>query len=173
MTSEERDQNNVAKELDEMVTRYDRRKRRGVSAWKHNYYERARLERDSWFQSRLSQRFPDPSKLRCLEIGAGSGKNIPSFIRYGVPPSRVTANELLEDRLEELRETYPEVATIAGNALDISDGPYDVIMISTVFLRSWTKNFARRSRDIWLDCFRRRVVFCGTTFRIKIRSTKT
>ena len=70
--------------------------------------------------------------LRCLEIGAGSGKNIPSLLRFGVPISNITANELLEDRLSELKEAFPDIQTISGNALEIEDGPYDIILISTV-----------------------------------------
>ncbi len=131
MNSQSND-SNVTDELTEMVTRYDKRKKRGVSAWKHQYYERARLERDQVFSGWLSERFDDCSDLRCLEIGAGSGKNIPSFLRFGVPIANITANELLEDRLSELNEAFPDVQTIAGNALEIEDGPYDIILISTV-----------------------------------------
>lgn len=134
---------NVAKELDAMVTRYDRRKQRGVAAWKHNYYERARLERDEWFKRRIVKRFPNLSTVRCLEIGAGSGKNIPSFARLGISTSQVLANELLDDRLAELRQAYPDVETIAGNALDINVGQFDIIMISTVFSSILDAKFRR------------------------------
>ena len=106
----------VTKELDEMVTRYDKRKRRGVAAWKHRYYERARRERDVLFGGWIHERFEDCEKLRCLEIGAGSGKNIPSFVRWGIPMSQVAANELLADRLAELAADFPEVESIPGNA---------------------------------------------------------
>ena len=135
---------NVANELDEMVTRYDKRKRRGLSAWKHQYYERARQERDVVFAKWLTDRFPDRGKLRCLEVGAGSGKNIPSLQRFGIPLQQITANELLVDRLSELTEEHPEVQTIAGNAMDISAGPYDVILVSTVFTSILDESFRKQ-----------------------------
>lgn len=123
---------NVTQELDEMVTRYEKRKRRGTSAWKQRYYQRLRDERNDAFRATIMKRFPDPSDLRCIEIGAGRGENMQFLHDVGVPWEQISANELLSDRLAELKSRFPNVIAVEGNALDIQSGPYDVILISAV-----------------------------------------
>ena len=125
--------NHLHVELDEIHTRYRKRTQRGTSAWKLRYYQRMRAERDAEFHRVLHERFSDVSALSCLEIGAGRGENLPFFHNIGIPWEQIHANELLEDRVVELRSSFPDVTIIPGNALDISGGNYDVVLVSAVF----------------------------------------
>jgi hypothetical protein len=50
-------------------------------------------------------------KLRdCViaEIGCGTGRNLISMIRFGANPSRLLANELLPEHIDEARQRLPE-----------------------------------------------------------------
>lgn len=71
-----------------------------------------------------------------LEIGCGNGSNLLEFILLGAAPERMTANELLEDRLADARRKLPAAVTIMpGNALElpIADQSFDLVVQSTVF----------------------------------------
>lgn len=74
--------------------------------------------------------------LRLLEVGCGTGANIWMFLRLGVQPGGITANELLDDRLESLRRNVPsEVMIRPGDAMDLDwgDETFDVVFQSLVF----------------------------------------
>jgi SAM-dependent methyltransferase len=73
---------------------------------------------------------------KILEIGCGNGSNLLELILFGASPERITANELLEDRLVDARRRLPAASVILpGNALEISieDHSFDIIVQSTVF----------------------------------------
>lgn len=99
------------------------------------YTRHAVQEREARYARILRQLGP-PATLRLMEIGAGTGGNIPFFLRLGLVPGQVHANELLPDRVEALRLAQPGITVHPGNALDIPaalDGTFDVVFQSTVF----------------------------------------
>ena len=71
--------------------------------------------------------------MRILEIGAGSGDNLLFFKRTGIKWENIYANEIMENRVELLRENLPTATILPGNALDITYGHFDVVFQSTVF----------------------------------------
>jgi len=70
------------------------------------------------------------------EVGCGTGTNIIQFIRLGFDPIKITANELLEERLSILRTRLPNsVNIIPGNAaeLDLPSNSFNIVSQSMVF----------------------------------------
>ncbi len=75
-------------------------------------------------------------ELSFLEIGCGTGTNILQFIRYGFAPNKITANELLPERVDILRKKLsPQIDIVPGDASQVhfKKAPFDIILISTVF----------------------------------------
>jgi SAM-dependent methyltransferase len=55
--------------------------------------------------------------LEIAELGCGSGGNLLDFIRLGAEPSRLTGNDLLEERVEAARRVLPpSVTLVPGDA---------------------------------------------------------
>jgi len=126
--------NKFGGELEEVRKRYERRAQKVVPTWKRAYWSRTRIERQAKFKLILSKKFERFDDLRLLEIGAGSGYNLDFFNSIGIPWTNIYANELLEERLIQLRKHCPdEVTILPGDALKVEGGPYDVILASTVF----------------------------------------
>jgi SAM-dependent methyltransferase len=70
-----------------------------------------------------------------LEIGAGSGTNLPFFIQLGIPEENITANEILPERIQALRIKFPNT-TIAKGFIQNQNFPeecFDIVFQSTVF----------------------------------------
>lgn len=76
------------------------------------------------------------NSVKLLEVGAGQGTNILTFLKLGLSPANLYANELLPDRLAVLERLLPRDAhLLPGNALDIEPCPaaFDVVCQSLVF----------------------------------------
>ena len=92
------------------------------------------LEREAVYSSVLQNKFLDINNLRVLEVGAGTGANLSFFHRLGIPFSNIYANELIADRVVELKHNFPEVVVFEGNAEELNlDLKYDIVFQSTVF----------------------------------------
>lgn len=132
-----------------IAAQYERRKndpglsdRYGPSA----YQRHQTAERQARY-AEIIRKLGDPAELRLLEIGAGTGGNIPFFLGLGFSPKRIHANELLPDRLTELRANQPEITIHPGDALQIThdlDGTFDVVFQSTVFTSILDAGFKQR-----------------------------
>ncbi len=69
-----------------------------------------------------------------LEIGAGHGDNVPVLHGAGFEWHNIFLNELLPERLHNIRSRYPQTTVIAGNALDADfKQQFNVVFQSTVF----------------------------------------
>ena len=120
-------------ELDEIRSRYARRDK-PIPSWKRTYYRRIRDDRETVYRDIVGNHFSNPEQLRFLEIGAGTGGNLGFFHSLGIPWRNIYANELLADRIRHLQNDFPsEMKVIAGNALDVSDRHFDLVLVSTVF----------------------------------------
>lgn len=92
------------------------------------------IEREKVYSSIIRNNFSDIEKLKLLEVGAGVGVNLSFFHSIGFKYTNIFANELLEDRFEKLKNNYPEITAIAGDASEIKlDRKFDVVFQSTVF----------------------------------------
>jgi SAM-dependent methyltransferase len=91
------------------------------------------------------------SDLSVIEIGAGSGANVPLLEELGFKVSNMSFNELLDERVKILKEKFPNNMLYAGNAIDL-DFPqrYDVVLQSTVFTSILNQSDRQQLADrIW------------------------
>lgn len=94
----------------------------------------AEPEKIKVYKELLTSYFPDISLIDFLEIGAGGGVNVQHFKNMGVKPEHITANELLDDRVEALQKNHADIKVVAGNALEMDENKkFDLIFQSTVF----------------------------------------
>lgn len=127
----------MASELDEIKKRYERRKETAKisgSAMAVQFRENMVREREDIYKSVLSQKFDSLKNIKLIEVGAGGGSNLRFFNSAGIPWNNMFANELLDDRVEELKKQCPELTVYPGNALDLPfTEEFDLVFQSTVF----------------------------------------
>ena len=91
-------------------------------------------EREQQYSTIIRNHFKHIEQLKMLEIGAGGGANIPFFSQLGFPNTNIYANELLDNRMSNLKENFPDITHFPGNALDIkANEKFDIVFQSTVF----------------------------------------
>jgi SAM-dependent methyltransferase len=88
--------------------------------------------------ARLLQRHAPrpPAELDLLEVGCGAGDKLLELLALGFDPARLSANELLPERLAAARRRLPAaVALHPGDATALPFGPacFDLVLQSTVF----------------------------------------
>lgn len=115
-----------------MEERYAKRKDNSPS-YNSTYSKFIVEERNKIYSHVIKQYFKDIKSIKILEIGAGSGGNIDFFKSLGILPQNIYANELLKDRVVDLRKNHPDIHIIEGDANEISENEFDVIFQSTVF----------------------------------------
>lgn len=112
-----------------------------------SYIEYSSKERERVFERFIRHYVGDPENLRVLEIGAGGGGNISFFKSIGVPANQLYANELLDERVEELKKWHPDIHILPGDALTIDEkivGSFDIIFQSTVFTSILSNEFKQK-----------------------------
>lgn len=101
-------------------------------------------EREKHYSSILKYYFKNINSVDFIEIGAGGGANISFFNQLGIPLSNIYANELLESRIIALKNSFPTVNHLPGNALDIgTEQLYDIVFQSTVFTSILDNDFKK------------------------------
>jgi len=127
------------KETQKIVDQYERRKNNeNVIRHSDNFYFNhfAQSERELVYTEIIKKRFNSPGLIKILEIGAGTGVNLHFFKRLGFKWENINANELLSDRFEVLRNTFPQIRLFEGDACDIEinqENTFDIVFQSTVF----------------------------------------
>jgi SAM-dependent methyltransferase len=122
-------------EIDEIERRYRRRvvalsAGDKASLYSHYFVE----EREQIYRKVIEHEWKDVSARTLFEVGAGTGFNMPFFLRAGFRPENITANELLADRAWGSRERFPAIRLLPGNVLDVAeDRQFDLVFQSTVF----------------------------------------
>ena len=123
----------MSDELNKIEARYALRSHKS-KLYEGGFMQKIVAEREKVYREFLSQKFPDLSNIKFLEIGAGQGSNIYFFKAMGVLPENIYANELLPDRLIALEKAHPDIVIFPGDASEIkSKFDFDVIFQSTVF----------------------------------------
>ena len=93
---------------------------------------------------------PDPSHLKLLDVGCGSGGNLLEFLRFGFDAGNLTGIELLDERYQAARRALPEALDlIHGDASGVAlpEEGYDVVFQSTVFSSLLDDVFQHRLAD--------------------------
>ena len=82
----------------------------------------------------LNKYFSEPNNVKLLEIGAGNGTNAYMFTEAGLLLKNISFNELLPERIEQIKINFPENILYEGDILNTSiTEKFDVIFQSTVF----------------------------------------
>jgi phospholipid N-methyltransferase len=131
-------------ELENIKERYQRRNEQAPAAG--TFEQRAVAERNKVYQQVVQRFVSDPESAVFLEAGAGTGGNLPHFIALGFRAPNIIANELLEDRVRQLQERFPDIQIIAGSASGVSHVQADVVfqsmMLSSVLDESLRRDIA-------------------------------
>jgi SAM-dependent methyltransferase len=87
-----------------------------------------------------------PSEWRILDVGCGYGSLLGWFNSLGVPDENLFGIDLLANRIERARETYPRFTLLQGNAeqLDFPNGSFDLVPVFTVFTSILEPGLAER-----------------------------
>ena len=124
-------------ELDLIRKRYERRKFESKflkqrESFYFNYFVQS--ERELIYYKILKFCFLEKKDLKFIEIGAGDGSNLHFFLRYGIKPTNIFANELLIDRYDKLKERFHFCNTTFGDASQLNyKDKFDIVFQSTVF----------------------------------------
>lgn len=138
-------------ELENIKARYEARKASDVNKLysSNNFYNNAVIaEREQFYHQIFNQKFQQTHNLSLLEIGAGSGGNISGFLKMGFKLKNLVANELLDDRVEALKNNFPELEIYPGNVLEANfNQQFDVVFQSTVFTSILDKALKQQIAD--------------------------
>jgi hypothetical protein len=93
------------------------------------------------------------SEAKILEIGAGQGNNVATFLEAGFKKENIFANELLQERLVALQSKVLQQNIFSGNAINIDYNlKFNCIYQSTVFTSILNnddrKNLAKKMWEI-------------------------
>ena len=130
-------------ELAEIRARYSRRRVSDYGYWQKQFDQHSLREREFRFASILNNKIENFDNISVLEVGAGNGRNLQFFHRMGVPWYNITANELLVERVANLKQLLPDLRIIPGDAMDSdpANGKFDVILLSAVFTSILDEDF--------------------------------
>ena len=122
-------------ELDKIAERYKRRAPDAVAdKFSIPFTSFIVNEREGRYRKEILKHFDQINNLKILEIGAGGGSNLYFFKDIGILPENIFANELLPERIEQLRLNHPDVHIIEGDACEINENEkFDIVFQSTVF----------------------------------------
>lgn len=69
-----------------------------------------------------------------LEIGCGNGNVLADFCTWGATPTYLYGIDLMQNRIEQARQSNPAIHFACGNAqsLDFNDGKFDLVLLFTV-----------------------------------------
>lgn len=93
-------------------------------------------ERNDKIKTYLDSYFKNRSRdsLKVLEIGAGHGNNFKAFTEAGIPLNNIWFNELLPERIQHLKNRFPDNKILEGDIAGIEiNQKFDVVFQSTVF----------------------------------------
>ena len=141
-------------EVENIKQRYEERKKDSYLQKKYSssaFIENMVAEREKLYELRIREKLGEVSKIKVLEVGAGSGYNLHLFMKMGVPAQSIYANELLDDRVEQLRNNYPHIHIYPGNALGLPfENEFDVVFQSTVFTSILNNDFRKQlAQKMW------------------------
>lgn len=141
-------------ETDRIKKTYEDYKSNSVVA-KHGsyttYIDKLVQERQTLYEQIITSKYPNAGAIQFLEAGAGGGSNIGFFRSIGIKDENIYANELLEERVEELRSNFQKIHILPGNALQLDfKNKFDVVFQSTVFTSILDNDFKKQlAAKLW------------------------
>ena len=105
-----------------------------------------------------------------IEIGAGTGNNLFFYKKLGFQDQNIWANELLPDRVEILRNNFPGINILEGDASELPfTKKFDIVFQSTVFTSILDDEFRKKLAFKMFEMLKPRVSFSGMILNIIIR----
>jgi SAM-dependent methyltransferase len=106
------------------------------------------FERELVYTFILRKQFIEVNDLKILEIGAGNGSNLFFFKRFGLKWENIYANELMEERFNQLSKNFEKCHLYSGDAsvLDFKEY-FDIVFQSTVFTSILDDDFKKKLAD--------------------------
>jgi SAM-dependent methyltransferase len=140
-------------ESEKVFERYEKRKvselvTKNLNNFYFNHF--AQTERELKYTEILNKRYQKLDSVKLIEIGAGVGTNLFFFKKLGLKWDNIFANELLPDRIEILKKTFPNISIYEGDACLIDENEtniFDVVFQSTVFTSLLDYNFKVKLAD--------------------------
>lgn len=119
---------------DQINSQYNKRSSK-ADLYKPSHYTNAVQEEIKIYAKELlSSKFNNLSNLKFLEIGAGNGTNAFLFEKIGIKLENISFNELIGERLENIKNGFPNNKLYAGDATHVQfPEKYDIVFQSTVF----------------------------------------
>lgn len=96
--------------------------------------------------------FTNLANKKILDVGCGGGTQLGRFISYGAQSENLAGIDLLADRIEQARNSYPSIDWRVGSAhqLPFPDASFDLVIIFTVFSSILDLSLRQRIADeIW------------------------
>lgn len=80
---------------------------------------------------------PDPNSARVLSVPCGNGGGLITFLRLGFQPALLHGMDMLEERIREARERFPNANFSFGEAsrMEYADQMFDLVIESRLFVR--------------------------------------
>lgn len=128
----------------QIIEQYNQRK---VGDLYNSYYStRAAKERDEALNRLLNPM--DCSDKLILEVGAGHGGNVASLEAAGFKRKNIHLNELLPERIQNIRLHQSDIRLFDGNFLNVNfESSYDIVFQSTVFTSVLDNDMRKRMAD--------------------------
>jgi len=143
-------------EIEKIFERYKKRKEFNATnknPGNHYYNHYSRSERELKYSKIIKNKFDTIDQIKLMEVGAGFGGNLLTFKRIGLEWEYMHANELLPERFERLKKSFPGISTYQGDAceLDISlHSTFDIVLQSTVFTSILDSDFKEKlANKMW------------------------
>lgn len=76
-------------------------------------------------------------RSRVLDVGCGSGESLARFVALGFKPGNLHGIDILEPRIADGRQKYPNLALECGDAsaMRFESGYFDLVLESTMFVQ--------------------------------------
>ena len=139
-------------ETDKIKSRYEKRRSNNVGNNENAIFiENVIKEREAVYTSILKKHFNKIENVTFIEIGAGGGANIDFFRSRGIKDENIIAAELLPERVALLREKYPYITVLEGDALQLNfEKSFDIVFQSLVFTSILDTDFKKRlAEKMW------------------------
>lgn len=134
-------------EIERIRRAYDRYAVEG--RWDDSNPGRQRMleERNAALERLLRKAWSGPiESCRILEVGCGQGDVLGWLMSRGIPAQNMAGVDLLPDRIEAARASYPLIRFSAADAtnLPFADASFDVVLLFTVFSSVLDSSIANR-----------------------------